>query len=152
MIAMRPPPMPRRLTRRCQVPKWEARLKVSRLNVNLHQIVQAVRFVWGTQNEVCWASYFTRKNMKAKKPKYNKPTTNTQIRAAIRRLWLRCRERDRAKATMKECAICKAIEELEIHHINGIDWDRLFEAIREEILNDNLICLCKECHKSEAHK
>lgn len=81
-----------------------------------------------------------------KKPKYEKPTTNTQIRVAIRKLWLRSRERNKASATMKECAVCGSTDNLEFHHKKPIDWDRIFNVIREEILNDNLEALCKECH------
>jgi len=88
--------------------------------------------------------------MSKKKPKYEKPTTNTQIRVAIRKLWLRSRERNKAAATMKECSKCGDTDNLEIHHKRKINWGRIFALIREEILNNELEALCKDCHDKES--
>lgn len=72
-------------------------------------------------------------------------TPNTQIRNAIRQLFLRSRERARClKGAV--CSGCGNEENNQAHHINGINWERIFAVIREEILTDNLAPLCKECH------
>ena len=72
-------------------------------------------------------------------------TPNTQIRSAIRQLFLRSRERRRC-VMGADCSECCGTEKPQAHHINPINWERIFRVIREEILNDDLEPLCKECH------
>jgi len=86
-------------------------------------------------------------------------TTNTQIRAALRKLFLRSRERAaRLKAdcyTCQECGVKQSRARgrevyVECHHKRGVlNWQMVFDAIREGLLCDpeNLETLCRECHK-----
>ena len=86
-------------------------------------------------------------------------TTNTQIRAACRRLFLRSRERGaRIKAdnyTCQECGVKQSRAKgrevyVEVHHKRGVlNWQMVFDAIREGLLCDpeNLETLCRECHQ-----
>ena len=90
-------------------------------------------------------------------------TPNSCIRSALRKLWLRSRERAAAlKATGYTCAVCRVKQTkaagrevvLEVHHKDGIDWDGLIDLIRERLLQtpDRLEPLCHACHaaKTEA--
>lgn len=86
-------------------------------------------------------------------------TTNSQIRSALRRLWLRSRERSAAlKAADYSCHKCgvkqsKAMgreQKVEVHHTAGVgNWDKVIDLIREELLPDvdKLEVLCPDCHK-----
>ncbi len=86
-------------------------------------------------------------------------TTNTMIRAALRRLFLRSRERSAAikrdKYTCQECGVKQSRAKgreiyVEVHHKTGVaNWEELFRVIREFLLCDpeNLETLCKDCHK-----
>jgi len=87
-------------------------------------------------------------------------TPNSQIKNALRQVWLRSRERAAAlKRTGYCCEVCgikqsvaKGREvKLEVHHINGIDWSGLVDLIRERMLPDpsELEPLCVECHRKE---
>jgi predicted HNH restriction endonuclease len=87
-------------------------------------------------------------------------TPNSQIRSALRRLFLRSRERSKtlkdagyccaecgkknSKAKGRECSV-------EVHHKSGIDnWNELFDVIRIKLLNvDDMEPLCKDCHDKE---
>ena len=73
-------------------------------------------------------------------------TPNNRIRSSLYRVFLRSRERNRAMKKGVVCAKCGSDENLQCHHIRGIDWDRIFKVIREELLTDDLEPLCKECH------
>lgn len=86
-------------------------------------------------------------------------TPSSRIRQTLRMLWLRSRERAAAvKASGNTCAYCgkkgsvaKGREvKIEVHHIDGCDWDGIAGAIRKCVLHDpsRLETLCKECHKS----
>jgi len=100
-----------------------------------------------------------RKIVKRKRPL--KPVTpKSQIKAAIRRLWLRSRERAEAlRSTGYCCEICGAKQSvakgkecaLEVHHRDGIDWDGLTDLIARRILphHDRLQPLCKPCHNKQ---
>ena len=91
-------------------------------------------------------------------------TPDSRIKAALRMLWLRSRERSNClKQYNYECAKCgkhqsKAIGQevkVEVHHKDGIlNWDEIYEVIRKYLLvdGDKLECLCKECHKQETYK
>ena len=86
-------------------------------------------------------------------------TPNTQIRAALRRLFLRSRERaaalKRDKYTCQHCGIKQSRAKgkevfVEVDHCEQIlNWDYLFEAVRMSLLCDpkHMETLCKKCHK-----
>mgnify|MGYP000250373960 CR=1 FL=1 len=85
-------------------------------------------------------------------------TPNSKIRAALRQLWMRSRERAAAlKATKYHCHKCgikqstaKGREvKLEVHHDPQINWDGIIQLIRDRLLNVNQYPLCKDCHKKE---
>lgn len=85
-------------------------------------------------------------------------TPNGKIKAALRMLFLRSRERARA---MKEggytCSLCgkkqskrkEATVLCEVHHKEGVcNWQTIYEVIREQLLCDpsKMQVLCKDCH------
>jgi len=88
-------------------------------------------------------------------------TPKSQIKSALRQLWLRSRERGTAvKRDGNTCTKCGAKNSrakgrevyVEVHHLEGIsNWDEIYEAIYKNLLTapDKLICLCKECHDKE---
>ncbi len=91
-----------------------------------------------------------------------KPTTpRSQVRSALRQLWLRSRERQAAlkrdKYTCQECGVkqskAKGREvKVEVHHVvETLDWDLLLSYIYRHLLCDPryLETLCKECHEKE---
>jgi len=97
-------------------------------------------------------------------PKKSLNTTNSQIKAALRQLFLRSRERGRRiKGDNYTCQKCGAKQSkakgkelyVEVHHKKPIDsdWDIMFKCIRNYLLvhPDEMVTLCKECHKN-AHK
>lgn len=74
------------------------------------------------------------------------------------------KSRERAAALKREsncCEICKSKQsvakgreiKLEVHHLDGIEWDKIIEYIYRHLLCDpsKLEVLCKSCHDSE-HK
>ncbi len=88
-------------------------------------------------------------------------TPNSRIKSCLRQLFLRSRER---AAVLKEANYtCSCGEKqsrvkgkevyVEVHHKNQITkWKRIYELIREELLNkDDMEVLCKSCHEKE-HK
>lgn len=89
-------------------------------------------------------------------------TPNSQIRSALRQLFLRSRERaKRLKLDGYTCQMCGKKQSrakgkevyVEAHHKKGVcNWQRIFEVIREELLcgPDGLETLCKECHQKES--
>ena len=37
---------------------------------------------------------------------------------------------------------------LEVHHVNGIDnWEKIIQAVQQELLGGELRVLCKQCHE-----
>ena len=88
-------------------------------------------------------------------------TPSSQIRTAMRRLWLRSRERAAAlKATGYCCAECGKKQSrangrecvIEVHHRSGItNWAEIERAIRRYLLTspDELVPLCPECHAKQ---
>lgn len=89
-------------------------------------------------------------------------TPNNKIKAALRQLFLRSRERAAAiKRDGYSCQICgikqskaKGREvKVEVHHINEIEWHDIYEYIRKTLLVDpeDMETLCKDCHVKE-HK
>ena len=89
------------------------------------------------------------------------PTTpRSRVRAALRQVWLRSRERAAALKREGNCcercggkqSVAKGRElKLEVHHREGIDWDGVIDLVIERILVDpsHLEVLCKDCHKGE---
>lgn len=88
-------------------------------------------------------------------------TPNSQIKSALRRLFLRSREHSavlkRDKYTCTVCGTKKSVAKgkevyVEVHHIDHIDnWQELYKAIRLYLLcdPDKMTTLCKECHRDE---
>jgi 5-methylcytosine-specific restriction endonuclease McrA len=85
-------------------------------------------------------------------------TTNSMIRSALRRLFLRSRERAAAlKRDKYTCKTCSAKQSrakgkevyVEVHHKDGVmNWEIVFEFIRKYLLCDPefLETLCEKCH------
>ena len=42
---------------------------------------------------------------------------------------------------------------MQVHHINGVDWEQLIDLVYERLLvsPDELECLCVDCH-TDTHK
>ena len=87
-------------------------------------------------------------------------TPKSRVRSALRQVWLRSRER--AAAIKREngcCEICGTKQsvakgrevKLEVHHLNGIEWNLILEYIYRHILVDpkHLQVMCKNCHAEE---
>lgn len=94
-------------------------------------------------------------------PKKLPYTPNSRIKAALRMLSLRSRERAAVvKRDGNSCVKCgvkasKAKDRevaIEVHHKHGVtNWDKLYEAIRAYLLcnPDDMECLCKKCHAED---
>jgi 5-methylcytosine-specific restriction endonuclease McrA len=86
------------------------------------------------------------------------PTTpRSRVRAALRQLWLRSRERAAAlKRDGYSCHDCGKKQSrakgkeiyVEVHHIDGIKWEQLIDMVYEMLLcnPDGLITMCEDCH------
>lgn len=86
-------------------------------------------------------------------------TPNSKIKAALRQLWLRSRERQSAlKRDHYTCQGCKAKQSrakgkevyVEVHHREGVtNWQELYAAVRRFLLcpAEDLVTLCETCHK-----
>jgi len=100
------------------------------------------------------------KNKSRKKP----VTPRSQIRSAMRRLFLRSREHQAAlKRDNRTCVKCGVKQTkpgkdksrcilVEAHHKEGIqNWNKIFECIYEYLLcnPDGLETLCAKCHQHE---
>lgn len=104
-------------------------------------------------------SYGRKEIMTKKHPRRKPVTPSSQIRAALRQLWLRSRERGEAvKRQHNTCrcgrkgSVAQGREvKIEVHHIKGIRWDNLIQLIRDQLLQtpDDYICLCDKCHKEQ---
>lgn len=84
-------------------------------------------------------------------------TPTSRIKDALRKLWLRSRERAAAiKRDGYSCRTCGAKQsrakgrevQVEVNHRHGIRWTEIIQFIREELLcePENLETLCKDCH------
>lgn len=93
--------------------------------------------------------------------KRSESTPRSQVRAALRKLWLRSRERAAAlKRDEYTCTICGAKQSrakgkevyVEVHHELGVKWNTLMKEIYYHLLvpPSDLVTLCKDCHKKEA--
>jgi len=91
-------------------------------------------------------------------------TPRSKVRAALRQLWLRSRERaaalKREKYTCQRCGVKQSKakgkeQKVEVHHKEGIgNWEIVIDAIIAEILCDpsNLEVVCPNCHDKEHGK
>ena len=90
-------------------------------------------------------------------------TPRGKIRAALRQLWLRCRERAQALKDAKYCCARCGIKQskargrevkVEVHHKRGIDWEGVINIIIERILQTpaDYEVLCEACHEKEHEK
>ena len=90
-------------------------------------------------------------------------TPNSRIKSALRKLWLRSRERagklSKQNYTCERCGVkaskAKGREQrVEVHHKEGIlNWDILTREIRSYLLcnEEHLEVLCEECHKKQTY-
>ena len=90
-------------------------------------------------------------------------TPRSQVRAALRRLWLRSRERAQALKDAGYCCENCGVKQskakgkevkVEVHHLEGImDWDHLIDYVYRHLVcsPELMIVLCKECHE-KIHK
>jgi predicted HNH restriction endonuclease len=89
-------------------------------------------------------------------------TPRSRVRAALRQLWLRSRERAAAlKAESYTCEMCNVKQskargnrvDIEVHHLDGVQWDYLIDEVYRVLLvnPDRLQVLCKDCHKDIKH-
>jgi len=88
-------------------------------------------------------------------------TPRSRVRAALRQLFLRSRERaaalkregNRCQQCHRKASVAKGKEvKVEVHHLQGIgNWDKIINMVFEELLcsPDLLEVLCKECHDNE---
>jgi len=87
-------------------------------------------------------------------------TPRSRVRAAIRQLWLRSRERASAlrrdNYTCQHCgkkqSTAKGKEQkIIVHHLNGIEWELIIDYIFRHVLVDpkDLETLCPICHDDE---
>jgi predicted HNH restriction endonuclease len=91
-------------------------------------------------------------------------TKRSQIKSALRLLWLRSKERNEAlKMTNYCCNRCNVKQsrakgkeqKLEVHHKEGIgNWDEVIDIIQDQLLPDPSLLepLCPECHDKETYK
>ena len=84
-------------------------------------------------------------------------TPRSQVRSALRRLWLRSRER---QATLKrdgyscvECGVKQSRRKgaevyVEVHHRDGIPWENILDYVYRHLLcpPGRLETRCKRCH------
>jgi hypothetical protein len=85
-------------------------------------------------------------------------TPDSMIKSAMRLLFMRSRERRAAIRRDKYTCSCGArastaknkVVKIEVHHTaeNDINWKRIYDVIREELLCDpkDMITLCRPCH------
>lgn len=88
-------------------------------------------------------------------------TPRSRVRDALRRLWLRSRERADALKTAgyicEECGRKKSVAkgrevDVRVHHRDGIEsWDTTLAVIYRDILcpPERLAVLCVECHQKQ---
>lgn len=88
-------------------------------------------------------------------------TPKSRIQNWIRRGWTQSRERAKvlkeAKYTCCKCyrkqSRAKGKElKVEVHHKKKINWEKIVEFVRKEVLDKPQECLCVDCHKKETEK
>ena len=96
------------------------------------------------------------KQVSRKKPH----TPRSLVKTALRRLWMRSRERTAAlKREQYTCEGCGRKQSkakgrefaVEVHHRDGIDWNGIVDLIILRVLQDEtkLEVLCAECHDKQ---
>jgi hypothetical protein len=89
-------------------------------------------------------------------------TPRSRVRAALRQLWLRSRERASAlKSEGYTCEMCNRKQstkkghevKMECHHLDGVQWEYLIDEVYRVLLvnPDRLQVLCKDCHRDIKH-
>ena len=84
-------------------------------------------------------------------------TPRSNVRSALRQLWLRSRERAaRLKLDGYSCQSCGVKQskakgrevEVQVHHKKGVEWEQMIDLIYEKILVPpaELETLCIDCH------
>ena len=85
-------------------------------------------------------------------------TPRSRVKSALRQLWLRSRERGNAvKRDENACQVCskkgtkaknKKRIDIQVHHIDGIEWEELIDMVYKYLLvhENKLECLCTDCH------
>jgi predicted HNH restriction endonuclease len=85
-------------------------------------------------------------------------TPKSRVKNAIRQVWLRSRERAAAlKKTGYCCERCEVKQskakgrevKVQVHHVDGIDWDGVVDLVIERVLRGDLEVLCEDCHGKE---
>ncbi len=91
-------------------------------------------------------------------PKKNElKTPRSRVKAALRQLWLRSRERayaiKRDGYSCRKCGVKQSRKKggevyIECHHCDGIEWECLVDEVYRVLLvnPDKLETLCKGCH------
>ena len=92
------------------------------------------------------------------------PTTpRSRVRAALRQVWLRGRERSQCvKNAGHKCEVCgvkssvaKGKEQkLEVHHREGVlNWTEIIDAVYKYLLvaPEKMVCMCPACHDKIHH-
>lgn len=94
-------------------------------------------------------------------PRKKPNTPRSRVRAAIRLLWMKSRERAKVlKQAEYKCADCGVKQSrakgkkvyVEVHHNPAIDWDGIINLIFDRVLNVPQEVLCKKCHKERHEK
>ncbi len=91
--------------------------------------------------------------------KRKKETPRSQIRSALRQLWLRSRERRAAlKRDHYTCQDCGAkqskakgrVVKVEVDHLEGVSWEFVIDYLYRHLLvsPERLETVCKPCHAS----
>ena len=90
-------------------------------------------------------------------------TPRSQVRSALRKLWLRSRERQAAlKRDRYTCQLCDKKQSrakgrevyVEVNHLEQIEWNNILDYIYRHLLVEPrlLEVLCKSCHEAETKR
>ena len=87
-------------------------------------------------------------------------TPKSGIVRYVRMCWLRSRERAKVLKEANYTCKCGAKQskakgkevKVEVHHKKPINWEKIVEFVRKEVLDKPQEVLCKECHEKETKK